>query len=84
MTLMPITPSRIVLPRSLFAIRFGTMAWRFGLRAGKLQMGIDVLIVLGAVMVVPLDKMALSILGALALNMVLAINHRAGRYMGVS
>jgi uncharacterized membrane-anchored protein YitT (DUF2179 family) len=57
---------------------------RFGLRAGKVQMGIDVLIVLGAVLVVPLDKVALSILGALALNMVLAINHRAGRYMGVS
>ncbi|MDZ4332138.1 MAG: YitT family protein [Pseudomonas sp.] len=57
---------------------------RFGLRAGKVQMAIDVLIVLGAVMVVPLDKVALSILGALALNMVLAINHRAGRYMGVS
>ncbi len=47
-------------------------------------MGIDVLIVLGAVMVVPPDKVALSILGALALNMVLAINPRAGRYMGVS
>jgi len=29
-------------------------------------------------------KVALSILGALALNRVLAINHRAGRYMGVS
>ena len=58
---------------------------RFGLRAGKVQMGIDVLIiVLGAVMVVPLDKVVLSIRGALALNMVLAINHRAGRYMGVS
>ena len=57
---------------------------RFGLRAGKVQMAIDVLIVLAAVAIVPLDKVALSILGALALNMVLAINHRAGRYMGVS
>jgi uncharacterized membrane-anchored protein YitT (DUF2179 family) len=57
---------------------------RFDLRAGKVQMGIDVLIVLGAVLIVPLDKVALSILGAVALNMVLAINHRAGRYMGVS
>lgn len=57
---------------------------RFGLRAGKVQMGIDVLIVLAAVAIVPLDKVVLSILGALALNMVLAINHRAGRYMGVS
>lgn len=57
---------------------------RFDLRAGKVQMGIDVLIVLGAALIVPLDKVALSILGAVALNMVLAINHRAGRYMGVS
>jgi uncharacterized membrane-anchored protein YitT (DUF2179 family) len=57
---------------------------RFGLRAGKVQMGIDVAIVLAAVFIVPLDKVALSILGALALNLVLAINHRAGRYMGVS
>ncbi len=57
---------------------------RFGLRAGKVQISIDVLIVLAAVLVVSLDKVALSILGALALNMVLAINHRVGRYMGVS
>ncbi|MGJ0534805.1 MAG: YitT family protein [Methylocystis sp.] len=57
---------------------------RYGLRAGKVQMGIDAAIVLAAVFSVPLDKVALSVLGALALNMVLAINHRAGRYMGVS
>jgi uncharacterized membrane-anchored protein YitT (DUF2179 family) len=57
---------------------------RFGLRAGKVQMGIDVTIVLAAVFIVPLDKVALSIIGAVALNLVLAINHRAGRYMGVS
>ncbi|MDX1370058.1 YitT family protein [Pseudomonas sp.] len=57
---------------------------RFGLRAGKVQMGIDVAIVLTAVFIVPLDKVVLSILGAVALNLVLAINHRAGRYMGVS
>ncbi|SDH47913.1 Uncharacterised 5xTM membrane BCR, YitT family COG1284 [Pseudomonas benzenivorans] len=57
---------------------------RYGLRAGKVQMGIDAAIVLAAVFSVPLDKVLLSVLGALALNMVLAINHRAGRYMGVS
>lgn len=57
---------------------------RFGLRAGKVQMGIDAAIVLAAVFSVPADRVLLSILGALALNMVLAINHRAGRYMGVS
>ena len=57
---------------------------RFGLRAGTFQMGIDALIVLAAVFVVPVDKVLLSVLGAVALNLVLAINHRADRYMGVS
>ncbi|AGA84841.1 YitT family protein [Stutzerimonas stutzeri] len=57
---------------------------RFGLRAGTFQMGIDALIVMAAVFVVPADKVLLSVLGAVALNLVLAINHRADRYMGVS
>lgn len=57
---------------------------RFGLRAGAFQMGVDAAIVLAAVFVVPLEKVALSVLGAVALNLVLAINHRADRYMGVS
>ncbi|EXF43189.1 hypothetical protein BAY1663_04390 [Pseudomonas sp. BAY1663] len=57
---------------------------RFGLRAGTVQMGIDASIVLAAVFIVPADKVVLSVLGAVALNLVLAINHRAGRYMGVS
>ncbi|TBU96140.1 YitT family protein [Phytopseudomonas dryadis] len=57
---------------------------RFGLRAGAVQMGVDAAIVLASVFVVAPDKVALSVLGAVALNMVLAINHRAGRYMGVS
>ncbi|AHL77242.1 membrane protein [Stutzerimonas stutzeri] len=57
---------------------------RMGLRAGTFQMGIDALIVLAAVFIVPPEKVALSVLGAVALNLVLAINHRADRYMGVS
>lgn len=57
---------------------------RFGVRAGTFQMGIDSLIVLAAVFVVPADKVVLPVLGAVALNLVLAINHRADRYMGVS
>ena len=57
---------------------------RFGLRAGTFQMGIDALIVMAAVFVVPVDKVLLSVLGAVALNLVLAINHRVDRYMGVS
>ncbi|MCP9337396.1 YitT family protein [Stutzerimonas xanthomarina] len=57
---------------------------RVGLRAGTFQMGIDALIVLTAVFIVPPEKVALSVLGAVALNLVLAINHRTDRYMGVS
>jgi hypothetical protein len=36
------------------------------------------------VFVVTPDKVALSVLGAVMLNLVLAINHRADRYTGVS
>jgi uncharacterized membrane-anchored protein YitT (DUF2179 family) len=55
---------------------------RRGWRAGTLQMIADALIVCGAFLVVDPARVALSILGALVLNMVLTINHRPGRYFG--
>lgn len=55
---------------------------RHGWRAGSLQMIADAFIVCGALFVVDQDRVVLSILGALVLNMVLAINHRPGRYFG--
>ncbi|HSC85562.1 MAG TPA: YitT family protein [Pseudomonas sp.] len=57
---------------------------RFGVRAGVVQMVVDASIVLASIFVVAPDKVALSVLGAVMLNLVLAINHRADRYMGVS
>ncbi len=57
---------------------------RFGLRAGYVQLAIDAAILLGGLFVVPAEKVALSLLGALAINLVLALNHRPGRYVGVS
>lgn len=54
---------------------------RFGWRAGKLQMALDVTILLGAVAIVPLMLLAASILGAILLNFALAVNHKPGRYM---
>lgn len=57
---------------------------RFGWRAGLVQMGVDAMIVLASLFVIAPEKVGLSILGALALNMVLAINHRSDRYTGVS
>lgn len=56
---------------------------RFGWRAGKVQMGFDCAIVLAALSVVGWSQIAWSIVGAVALNLTLAINHRPGRYMAV-
>lgn len=57
---------------------------KVGWRAGYVQMGIDVLIVLGAFFVLPWQVVLLSAVGAVVLNIVLAINHRPGRYTGRS
>ncbi|KJS69067.1 MAG: membrane protein [Comamonadaceae bacterium BICA1-1] len=56
---------------------------RLGWRAGLVQMGFDVLLLLVAFMLLPPKQVLLSLLGALSLNMVIAVNHRSGRYMGV-
>lgn len=54
-----------------------------GWRAGQLQMGLDCAIVLAALAFVPWPQIVWSVLGAVALNLTLAINHRPGRYMAV-
>lgn len=56
---------------------------RRGWSAGTMQMLIDCIIVLAATVLVDLRLLAISILGAVALNLVVAINHRPGRYLGV-
>jgi uncharacterized membrane-anchored protein YitT (DUF2179 family) len=56
---------------------------RLGWRAGTVQMGIDALIVLGALYIADLPRVAWSVAGAVVLNLVLAVNHRPGRYMAV-
>lgn len=49
-------------------------------RAGWVQMAIDVLILIAGFWLISPEKIGLSILGAIALNLVIAINHRKGRY----
>lgn len=56
---------------------------RLGWRAGYVQMSLDVAVVLGAVAVVDVRMVLLSALGAALLNLVLALNHRPGRYLGM-
>lgn len=55
---------------------------RMGISAGYFQMAFDVLIVLASLFVTPWYIVLLSAAGAVILNLVLAFNHRPGRYMG--
>ncbi|WP_028671550.1 YitT family protein [Saccharospirillum impatiens] len=53
---------------------------RFGVNAGRVQMTVDVCIVAVGFFLVSLPMLVLSVVGALALNMVIALNHKPGRY----
>ena len=56
---------------------------KHGFRAGKLQMGMDVLIVMTSLFRVSPMALLASIHGAVMLNLAIALNHRPGRYMAV-
>ena len=56
----------------------------FQISAGKFQMVADTLIILAAFFIVDWKALAFSILAAIALNIILAINHKPGRYKGMS
>mgnify|MGYP000016932031 CR=1 FL=1 len=56
----------------------------FQISAGKFQMVADTLIILAAFFIVDWEALAFSILAAVALNIILAINHKPGRYKGMS
>ncbi|HEV7950369.1 MAG TPA: YitT family protein [Glaciihabitans sp.] len=55
---------------------------RLGWRAGYTQMAMDVVVILAAFAVAPPWLVALSALGAVVLNLIVALNHRPGRYNG--
>lgn len=57
---------------------------KIGLRAGYFQLGVDLSILAAAYFILPADRLALSVLGAGVANLILAINHKPGRYMGLS
>lgn len=56
----------------------------FGIRAGYFQLGVDAVILAAAFFVLPIDRVIYSILGAVVLNMIIATNHKPGRYVGFS
>ena len=56
---------------------------RFGWRAGLTQMAVDLLVLVTAFAAVPPLAVFYSVIGAVVLNLFLAINHRTDRYLAV-
>lgn len=54
---------------------------RRGVRAGRLMMGVDAIVVLASLFLVSLPLLAASIVGVLILNQIIAMNHRPDRYL---
>ncbi len=53
---------------------------KYGIRAGKFQMVVDACIVSASLFVVSVPMLLASVLGAVILNLIIAMNHRPGRY----
>jgi uncharacterized membrane-anchored protein YitT (DUF2179 family) len=51
-----------------------------GIRAGNFGLLVDTLILTSSLLVVGLDVVALSVLGAITMNGLIAVNHKPGRY----
>lgn len=56
---------------------------RFGIRAGYVLMVVDTIVVVVSLVAVPPVNVLVSAVGAVLLNLILAFNHRPGRYLGV-
>ena len=56
----------------------------WGIRAGYFQLAVDLAILAAAFFVLTPDHLMLSVLGTAIVNMILAINHKPGRYRGVT
>ncbi|MEK8025081.1 MAG: hypothetical protein RLY78_1815 [Pseudomonadota bacterium] len=53
-----------------------------GIRAGHVQMGVDVAVVIAALVTLAPEKVLQSVAGAVIIGAFLALNHRPGRYLG--
>lgn len=56
---------------------------RYGWRAGIVQLVFDVAILLASVPMISAVSVGISLIGAVVLNLTLAVNHRPGRYMAI-
>ncbi|MEM9798514.1 MAG: YitT family protein [Pseudomonadota bacterium] len=58
------------------------MQERFGIRAGWVQLGFDALLFLAAFVFLDAPLVLASLLGAVIVNLIIAVNHRRDRYIG--
>jgi uncharacterized membrane-anchored protein YitT (DUF2179 family) len=56
----------------------------FNIRPGFFQLAVDAIILVAAFFVLPFDWVIYSVLGALVLNFIVALNRKPGRYIGFS
>lgn len=56
----------------------------WGIRAGYFQLAVDLAILGAAFFVLTPEHLLLSILGATVVNMIIGMNHKPGRYLGVT
>ncbi len=59
------------------------MQERFGIRAGLVQLTIDMGVLAAAFLITPPTTVIYSVLGAVVLNLFIAINHRSDRYVAL-
>lgn len=57
---------------------------RHGIRAGWFQLAVDGMILVAAFLLLPPSRVAVSLAGTAVLNLILAVNHKPGRYLGVT
>ena len=57
---------------------------RHGIRAGWFQLGVDGAILVAAFLLLPPSRVVVSLAGTAVLNLILAVNHKPGRYLGVT
>lgn len=57
---------------------------RYGLSAGKLLLGFDLCVMLAGLCLLPWRQVLISVLSVVVMNLIITMNHRNGRYNGIS
>lgn len=56
----------------------------YNIRAGWFQLGLDIVLMAVSLFYLSPQQVAISLIGAVVMNLIIAINHKPGRYLGIS